>query len=356
MIGPLALERRPHATVSAFATGEIGVVLLLAAGAGAMLAALLPAARRALASLVGVVVVGAASIALGAPATTSHVGASVLAGIVAVHVLAAVALAAAVLAVARAPVPFAQASAALVVVLELVLPVRAADETSGRREARAPRAEATWDEIAWGSAPPASVVLVPDRATMRRVAAARATGSMRGDLLVIPAFDLDARQALRALAAEPKLAPLYRDVALGAPPEELSLSKLAAERPLLASFDPRWDRSLARHLVPLGLSSRLEPEPRGASDRARALEAFAPSKERLVRVALPKREPDLAAATATLLRARAIAMAACGDRDVLSHALDDLRPFAPDDPTATALVRRMVTSKGAIEVKDLVPP
>jgi hypothetical protein len=191
---------------------------------------------------------------------------------------------------------------------------------------------------------------------MRRVAAARATGELRGDLLFVPAFDLDARQARRALAREPKLAPLYRDVALGTAPEELSLSALAGERPVLSGFDPRWDASLARHLVPTGLTSRFESEPRGASDRKKALDAFAASKDRLVRVAAPKRDPELAAAAASLLRARAIAMAACGEREILSQALDDLRPFAPDDPVAAALVRRMLTDKhGAIDVGDLAP-
>jgi hypothetical protein len=171
----------------------------------------------------------------------------------------------------------------------------------------------------------------------------------------VPAFDLDARQARRALASEPKLASLYRDVALGSAPEELSLSQLAAQRPVIATFDSRWDRTLARHLVPNGLSALFESEPRGASDRKKALDAFGPSKDRLVRVAAPKRDPDLAASTATLLRARAIGMAACGEKEILSHALDDLRPFSPDDRVATILVRRMLTSKGGIDVKDLSP-
>ena len=48
-------------------------------------------------------------------------------------------------------------------------------------------------------------------------------------------------------------------------------------------------------------------------------------------------------------------MAACGERDVLSRALDDLRPFAPDDAVANTLVRRIVTSKGPIDVHDLSP-
>jgi hypothetical protein len=303
-----------------------------------------------------VVAGGALAAMRGEPATSTHASAAVLAAIAAVLLFTGAALGNAVVAIARARVPFAQASAALVVVLELVLPVRAADETMGRREARAPRASSTWSEMAWGGAPPAAVVLVTDRGTMRRIAAARATGEFRTDLLVVPAFDLDARQAKRALASEPKLAPLYRDVALGAAPEELSLSELAVQRPVLAAFEPRWDRALARHLVPMGLLARFEPEPRGGSDRKKALEAFTPFKDRLVRVAAPKRDPDLANATATLLRARAIGMAACGERESLSHALDDLRPFSPDDKVAATLVRRMLTAKaGVIDVKDLSP-
>lgn len=335
--------------------GEIGTLMLVAAGAGAVLAGLVPAARRSLASVLGVVAVGAIAPYLGVPHGPSHVAPVVLAASAAVHVLAAIALAAAVVAIGTAPVPFAPASAALAVVLELVLPVRAADETLGRRETRASHATTVWNEAAWGAAPPAAVVLVSDPVTMKRIAASRATGEMRADLLAVPTFALPSRATDRALKAEPKLAPLYRDFALGSTPEELSLGTLATQRPLLAGFDPRWDRGLARHFVPVGLTTRFEPEPRGSSDRKKGLEAFTPVKERLVRVAVARRDPDLAAATATLLRGRAIGMAACGERDVLSHALDDLRPFAPEDAVASTLVRRIVTSKGAIDVHDLSP-
>jgi hypothetical protein len=345
----------PRVTVPAFALAEIGTLILLAAAVGAVLTALAPAARRWLASLVGVVAVGALAIALRVPAGPSHVGAVVLAATAALHVLAAIALVSAVLAIRTARVPFAHASAALIVVLELVLPVRAADETLSRRDTRAPHASTIWNEVAWGPAPPAAVVLVSDPVTMRRIAASRATGEMRADLLVVPTFAMRSRATDRALKAEPKLAPLYRDIALGSTPEELSLTTLATDRPLLAGFDPRWDRGLARHFVPVGLTTRFEPEPRGSSDRRRGLDAFTPGKDRLVRVAIAKRDADLASATATLLRGRAIGMAACGERDVLSRALDDLRPFAPDDAVASTLVRRIVTSKGPIDVHDLVP-
>ena len=329
--------------------------MLVAALGGAILTALVPSARRALASLLGVLAVGWLALALQAPSGPWHSAAPILAATVVLHVLAAVALAAAVVAISTARVPFAQASAALVVVLELVLPVRAADETLGRREARAFDASSVWTEVAWGAAPTSAVLLVSSPAVMRRIAAARAVGQMRTDLLVVPTFALPSRLTDRALGAEPKLAPLYRDVALGAMPEELSLAQLASQRPLLAAFDPTWDRNLARHFVPVGLTTRFEREPRGPSDRRRALDAFAASKDRLVRVAVAKKDPELARATATLLRGRAIGIAACGERDVLSRALDDLRPFAPDDPVANTLVRRIVTSKGAIEVRDLAP-
>ncbi|MBX3262648.1 MAG: hypothetical protein KF782_23410 [Labilithrix sp.] len=340
---------------ASFALAEIGALLEAVCAGGALLALSAARARRTALPLVLVVGVGALALRLGAASGPSRFAPAVLAAVLAAHLLGAALLGAVVLAIARARVPFAEASAALVVVLELVLPVRSIDETATRRDARAPHASAIWNDVAWGAAPPAAVVLVADRGTMRRIASARAAGQMRGDLLIVPAYDVQGREGRRALLAEPKLAPLYRDMALGIRPEELSLAQLGAERAVLASFDPRWDRALSRHLVPLGLTARFEPEPRGASERKKALDAFLPSKERLVRVAVARKDAELAAATATLLRARAIGMAATGERELLSRALDDLRAFAPDDAVGAALVRRIVTTRGPIDVRDLAP-
>jgi hypothetical protein len=347
------LQHGVPASLKTFALTEIGFLLLVATGAGIALALLVPSVRRSLLSLAAVAVVGALAVQLGAHAGPNRFDAVVLAALACALVLGATTLAAVVLAIARARVPFAEASAALVVVLELVLPVRAIDETLTRREAHAKHGAAVWTDIAWGGAPPAAVLLVPDRGTMRRIASARASGDMRGDLVVVPAYDVQGREGQHALIREPKLAALYRDMALGIAPEELSLAQLGSQRALLAAFDPKWDRTLARHLVPVGLLSRFEPEPRGASDRKHALESFLPAKDRLVRIAVAKRDPELAAATATLLRSRAIGMAATGEREMLSRALDDLRAFAPDDPVGTILVRRIVTTKGPIDIHDL---
>ncbi|HVH45754.1 MAG TPA: hypothetical protein VM925_25550 [Labilithrix sp.] len=349
------LARGTVVSPTAFARSEIGSTMLVVCAGGAALSLLVAEARRIALPLLLVVVVALGAITLQVPAGPNRFSPVILAGLACAYALGATMLGAAVIAIARARVPFAEASAALVVVLELVLPVRAIDETTTRREARAPNASAVWNDVAWGDAPPASVLLVADRGTMRRVASARASGHMRGDLLVVPAFDVLGRAGQRTLLREPKLAPLYRDIALGIAPEELSLAGLGAERSLLATFDPKWDRALSRHLVPTGLTSRFETEPRGPTERKKSFDAFLPSKERLVRVTVVKKDPELAAATAVLLRARAIGMAATGDRDLLSRALDDLRAFAPDDPTGAALVRRIVTTKGAIDVQDLAP-
>ncbi len=341
--------------IRAFASLEIGAVVLMAATVGVFVAARAKPARVHLASAAAVVAVGLLALVVGAPSGPAHVSAVVLAATAALHAIAALALTAVVLAIRQAPVPLAQASASLVLLLELVIPVQAADDTSTRRGARFLRASTLWNEIAWGTAPPAAVVLVSQEALMRRIAAARATGAMRADLLVVPTFASSSRTTAHALRAEPKLTAIYRDLALGSTPEELSLATLATERPTLATFEPLWDRSLARHFVPLGLLTKFEPEPRGDAERRAALEAFASGKRRLLSAIVLKPDVDLARTTAHLLRARAIGMATCGDREVLSRALDDLRPFAPDDQVATQLVRRLITRKGAIDVRDLAP-
>lgn|GEM_PF-1165829 len=353
--GSAPSERAPWgASLASLVSSEIGTVLVVAAAIGIFLMAWLPSARRLLASLLGVIAVGVLAALLRAP--SSNIGAPVLAALVAVHIFSAVALTCAVTLIAGARVPFASVSSAFAVLFVLVFPVRAADEAALRREARMPRAQASWNELAWGSLPPSSILLVSDAPTLRRLTRARATGELRPDLLVVPTSNVRSRRAERALVAEPRLASLYRDLALGSLPEELSLAELARARPLFASFDPSWERALARHFVPVGLTSRFEPESQSASDRRRALEDFRVSRDRLVELAVNKRDRDLAAVTASLLRARAIAVAACGERETLSLALDDLRSFSPDDAVADMLVRRMVTSKGPIDLRDLGVP
>jgi hypothetical protein len=344
---------------------DVGVASCLLIIAGAALGARVVAARPAVAAMGALASGGLIAMAVGAPAGPTRYGAPVLAGVGAGYVLAAIAMQALVQAVSRARLPFARASAAMILVLEGALPARAADDTSARADDRAKGTTSAWDRAAWGSFPAGAVVLVRDRRVQTRLYADRAAGELRADLALVPLFDLGGRGALRELGRDPKLAPIWRDATLLGAQEEWSLSSLAQERPLVAPYDPTWDRARARHLVPVGLFARFEPEPRGGSDRRRALDDFSPSvsppggallpseRDRLIKAI--EGDPELLGLTARLLRARLVAIAAASERDVVAHALDDLRPFSPRDTVAAELVRRMATSHGAIEVKDLAP-
>jgi hypothetical protein len=96
------------------------------------------------------------------------------------------------------------------------------------------------------------------------------------------------------------------------------------------SYEPRWGKTVAKHLVPATLFDRFEPEPRGASDRRAGLDAFAPIRDRLARAIAA--DPELKAAAATLLRARAhLVVDLSSDPDLVARTAADLRLFAPDD-------------------------
>ncbi len=339
-----------------FARDEIGWVFVGAAGLGAALALRRPETR-----LRAVVLV---LLALGFPLTfwldlghgPVRFAAPLLVSIAGLGGLASVGLYELVTRVRDARVPFAPASAALLVVLEWTLPVRAVDDAFMRRAALSRHAPWVFATAALGQAPPVAVVLVADRRVLTRLQAARAAGLLRADLTLFPTFDLKSPQARAAVNREPKLAGLYRDLALGTLPEEWSLSSLAGARPLVLTFDPKWKPVLAKHLVPDGLFFRFEPEPQGPSDRRVALERAAKRKALLAQeLTGAGRDPAVVTVTAHLLRGRAIAMGATGERESLSKALDELRPYAPDDPVASKLVRRMVTTKGSFPVDDLAP-
>ncbi len=243
-------------------------------------------------------------------------------------------------AVAGTNVPFARASAAMVVVLELAIPVDAADESLYR--ASPGQDTALWDEFAWDALPPRAVVLVTSRRIGARALAARAQGSLRDDIVFVPTYAPRAR-VRRALARDSALVPLWRDLELEGSPTGASLSALATTRPVAMVYEPAWGKELGRHLVPLGLFDLFEPEPRGSSDRRKSLEAFRARRERLA-VAC-QGDAELAEATAILLRARAIELASSGDRDLVGSALDDLRAFAPGDAAAAQIVGHVVLGK-----------
>jgi hypothetical protein len=344
-----------RSTTCDFVRDETSVPIALFAVVGLALALLVARARPLAVALALVSAAGLVAVRLGAPAGATRFAGPVLAGLAATISLAAVSLQALVRGVAEARIPFARASAAMIAMLELMLPFHAADDGGARAFDRARGVAATWDEVAWGALPDGALVLVSDARVMTRVLASRAAGLLRGDLAIVPTFDLEGVAARAELVREPNLTAIWRDMALDSHPDEFSLSALATGRPLVVVFDAKWEESLARHLVPIGLETRFEPEPRGASDRRRALDAFVPARDDLARATVLDRDPELVDVTARLLRSRALALAASGEKEMMTRGIDDLHMFAPKDAVADLIARRAVRTHGAVDVSDITP-
>jgi hypothetical protein len=356
----------PGGGLSAFYHANVGLVLgaLIVAGlifSGDRVRKTKGAENRApllslVVGLAGLLLVSAMGLSFGAPSHGPRFSACALGGLSASLVFAGAALLAIVDFVANADIPFARASATMIVVLELVLPVRQADEAYTKADARSPLASPLLAIAAYGSLSPGTVIVTHEPRALARMLAARESGELRSDVVVAPTFDLGSRLAREALAVEPLLAGVYRDVALGGRPEEFALSELSRARPLSLAFDPAWDRALARHLLSAGMATVFEAEPRGASDRVLGIETFGPLRVKLQRELLPAtRDPEKLEVAIKMLRTRSIALGSGGEKAVLGKALDDLRALSREDPIADELTRRIVLAKGPIDVRDLSP-
>jgi hypothetical protein len=313
-----------------FLERDAGKVILVLAVGGMLLARRVARARPSTAAFAVVATIGVGCAWIGAPSGPSRFGAPILAAHGALAVLAGVALQAIVGAVAAVRVPMARPTAAMVVLLVMVFPVEAADEVLTATDRGAARARATtiWDESAWGTLPPNSVVLIGQPFVVARALAARAQGGLRGDILFV-AMCAGCIPPRGELAREPSLVAFWRDIELTGAPTEASLSQVAASRPVVTAYEPQWGAAVARHLVPMTIFDRFETEPRGSTDRRRGLDASLTARARLAHVTAY--EPELAWASESLLRARAMALAADGDRGLAERAAADADAFAADD-------------------------
>jgi hypothetical protein len=347
LLGEGAL-RVPRSAALAIARTELGVVALSFSAIGAVTLLRSRLARPLAGAALVVVVCGAVSTVIGAPAGPVRYGSTLLAALAAASAFAACGMMTLASAVARAKVPFARASATMIVLLELAIPVRVADDTS-LAEAKLPHdATRRWNAWVFGDLPHGAVLLVPSAHVLLRARSAAAVGALRPDVIVVPTFGFGSRRTSRELGREPLLGPIVRDLALYGAPEELSLSQLAAVRPVLVSFDIRWDKLFARHLVEHGAFDRYFVEPRGAIER---LKSFTPIDEPTMR--LFASDPPLFDATHDMLRARAAAATATGEREYADAAIAELRRIAPSDRIAIELARRAASARGAVEVRDL---
>ncbi|MFO0678165.1 MAG: hypothetical protein U0169_16640 [Polyangiaceae bacterium] len=334
---------------------DVGPVLLAAGAFGTAFAAVFTRTRALAFALVVVVAVAFAAASTGAPLGASRTAPVVLAAYGAIGILASVMLHRLVRWIGSANVPFAAASAVMVVLLEAAIPVRSVDDAVQVLARSSPRRVREWEELAWDTLPLGSTVLVPDALLLTRFLSARAQGSLRSDLALLPTFDLSNALVLAELTREPKLTPLVRDLFLGNVPDEWSLSSLSSSRPLAVTFDPKWDKTLSRHLLPSGLFARFESEPRGTVDRRQGLVAFQGERERLARAVGKPVDRELTALTLHLLRARVLALASASDRELTALAIEDVRAFDPKDDVARAIEERMAKKAGTVDTSGLSP-
>ncbi len=337
----------PRSALLTLARSELGVVALAFAAVGAVSALRTRTTRPLAGALVAIIAAAAIATAAGAPTGPVRYGSALLAAFAATSVLAACGMAAVVALVAKANVPFARASAAMIVLFELAVWVRIADDTS-LVMTKAPRdVTAAWNSRVFGDLPHDSVLLLPSARLLLRARAAAATGALRPDVIVVPTFGFGSRRASHVLTREPLLGPVVRDLALYGAPEEFSLSQLAAARPLIVAFDTRWDKLFARHLLPHAAFDRYFVEPHGGSDRLKAFPSI--DEPTMQRIAL---SPPLADATHDLLRARAMGAAATGEREYADATMAELRRIAPTD-TLMVELGRASAPKGALESRGL---
>lgn len=329
------------------ARSELGVIALAFAALGAFVAMRSRVTRAAGASLAAIVLVGAAMTALGAPAGPARFSGALLAMLASLAIFSACGMAAIASFVGSAKIPAARASAMMIVLLEIAVPVRVMDDaTLAMSKRHGAEDTAKWNARVFGDLPRGALLLLPTARLFLRASAARASGALRDDVIVIPTFGLGARATSVAIVREPLVSPLVRDLALYGAPEEFSLSELAATRPTFVAFDPRWDKRFARHLLPEHAFDHYFVEPRGASDR---LKAFVPGE-----LHDDVEDATLALATRDLLRARALAAAATGEREWTDATLAELRRAFPADPVGIALARRVAQAHGSVDVADLV--
>lgn len=341
---------------------ELGWVLVAAALAGAFsLGELRARAERArlggaLAVIAPALVLLGLAFVLRAPHGPTRYAGTLLAGLGGVAALAAVGLAGVLTRVARARIPFAEASAALLGVLVAATPLARLDRSLGRVAVDPSARDQVFEALRFdrlGAEPALFVTYDADVATS--LLAASATGHLPREAIVLPASDPRGPLAARAALRERLVLPILRDLALGLPPETLAWTELAAARPVLLVAPAGVRRELARATTVAGLALRVDAVPLGVADRRRALEAFGAQRDPLARAVSRGGDPDLERLAVAMLRGRLLVMASTGERDSTSLALDDLRRLAPKDEVGDEVVRRLVTTKGAVDPSGLAP-
>jgi len=271
--------------------------------------------------------------------TPDAFGALRLLAVAALAVCAALAVQTSAVALTRARIPFAQPASVLLVVFDFTLVFVGSEASAAATERRESVASEVWTDEGLRSVPPNGLLLARSEAIAWRLWSAQLLRGERPDVLVVPATLLE-RGALRRrlLGAEPALAPLLRDLALGGKPSEFALATLADARPLFVELDASWDDRLNEHVVPEAFWLRFQANPVGRSDRSASLERAGRRFERVLSAIAPAEFANGALATREVviagLRQRALFLFARRDRDTALATADQLERLSPRDEIA----------------------
>ena len=354
-LGQSSLATRDVSTerVTAYAAwlGEIGVLPFGLAALGMAFALLDKKTRLRVLPLLGLVLLD-----LALPA--SHVarllpdpfGPTRLLALSALGVGAALGVQAGALALTRARLPFAGPAAVLLVVFDFTLVLVGSEASAAATERRASTASEVWTDEGLRSIPPSGILLARSEALAWRLWSVQLLRGERPDALIVPATLLE-RGALRRrlLGAEPALAPLLRDMALGGKPSEYALATLADARPLFVELDPTWDERLNEHVVPQSFWLRFQAHPVGRSDRTAALERAGRRFDRVLAAVAPTETADGASATREVvvaaLRQRALFLWARRDRETAESTAAALELLSPHDEIAAKVRAELLATR-----------
>ena len=248
-------------------------------------------------------------------------------------------------------IPLARVSVGFVLLLLLAWPLSRLDAAVGHpTDARVARAAV---ELPLSSSlPERSIMLLRDDEAEAAALGAQACGLLSASIDLLPLRHIESARAREALRNDPVLLPIARETLLGGAPSELVLSNLASLRPTFLEVTPAVPRPIAKHLLPAGAWFRFDVEPRGASDRALALD-----RDRRAREFAAGHVGAAPAGGRRLVRAMrrlAVALAATGEKESAARGVDALRAVAGDEPLVSILVRKSVLQGTAADLGDIV--
>ncbi|MFO7181132.1 MAG: hypothetical protein DIU78_020700 [Pseudomonadota bacterium] len=256
-------------------------------------------------------------------------------------------------------VPFARTAQALVAVYGLTLVFVALERSSGAVEARSESRASLWSQRLLDSVPSKSALLVRSAPTYLRLRAARLTGEVRTDALLVPtAYAHEPSIQREVLAHEPAAFPVLRDLLLAGRPSEHALSTLADARPTFVELDPSWDPRLYKHLVPGEFLSQFSPHPLGRSDRRLEQELAARASEKATDDVLDwgiGRDPATRAMLLSAMTERALLLGTLGDREGARRATEAILALDPDAMVGRRLQAHLADpDRERLDLRDLL--